>query len=200
MSETLAVVLTVAVGLIAITQVGLLLVAVSAIRRLDAEMGTLSGAVLATLHRVEQTAAEVGELTADVRDTVGHARQAVAHVGAVVGAGRSLVEGALGSALLRRLGLGTGRVGGATAAGVTQAVISAGVAIWRALRARRVASPVAGADAAATNGAVPAGPPAASAPERAPLRAGRARRLASREVSVPVPGTPPVGGGPGVGA
>ena len=193
-------VLTVAVGLIAVAQIGLLLVAVSAIRRLDAEMGALSGALLAALQRVEQTAKEVGELTADVRETVGNARQAVAHVGAVMGAGRSLVEGALGSALLRRLGLGTGRMGGAAAAGVTQAVIAATVAVWKALRARRAVSPPAGVDAAAANGAVPVGVPPA-APARAPLRAGRARRLATREVSLPGPDVPPMsGGGPSVGA
>ena len=199
MPATLAWVLTVAVGLIAIAQVGILVVAVSAIRRLDAEVGALSGAMLAALQRVEQTAAEVGDLTADMRETVGHARQAVAHVGAVVGVGRSLVEGALGSAILGRFGLGRTRAGGAAAAGAAQAVISAAVAVWKAVRARRAASPGRTASEAAptarfTDTAVP---------PRKPLRAGRARRVASREVSlegpeVPVP--PVSSGGPGVGA
>lgn len=200
MSETLAVILTVAVGLIAVVQVGLIVIALWAIRRAQVEMAALSNALLTAVQQVEQTAAEVGELTADVRETIGHARQAVANVGAVVGAGRSLIEGALGSALLRRFGLGRGRLGGAAAAGVTQALISAAVAVYKAVQARRAGPPTQAAAGAPAGGRAAAPAPGSQA-QRTPLRAGWARRIASREVSMQVPPLPPVvGGGPGIGA
>jgi hypothetical protein len=148
----LAVILTVAVAVLAAVQCVLLAVVLLGLRRLEGE-------VSATLRRVEQAAGEVGALAADLRATVGQARRTAEHIGVLAGAGRRVVEGALGAALLRRLLPAAAQRGDGLASVLAELGGQAVAAAWRAMLARRRSQAQAPRPTATVRPAVRAGQP-----------------------------------------
>lgn len=165
MASGWAALLTLSVGLLALAQVGVLIVATIAARRLLSELRTVRAEVAASLTALDATVTEVGALAAEARETLDGARRTVRQVGAVLGAGRSLVEGALGAALWRRLLGGSGGVG-ASGSSAVRVAVDAGMAVMRLVMERR-----------AQRRAQAASAEPEPAPSRPALRAGAARRI-----------------------
>ena len=132
-------VLVTAVVAIAVVQIGFLVLAIVVGGRLLRELAGLSAVTNDTLVRV-------GALAEEATGGIQQARAAASRASALLGSGRSLLEGALGATVLRRLlsrrggergggGLGLGALG--TAGTVAEAAI----ALWRALSGLRRRSP-----------------------------------------------------------
>jgi len=139
MGETAGTVLVVAVVVIAVAQICISVLAFVAGRRLLAELVPLLTALTEATAHLQEAADHIGALAEHTGATVVQARRAAAQVGAIAGAGRSLVEGALGAAILRRLApgaLGGTAAGGASAAAVKTA-IELVMGLYQTLAARR---------------------------------------------------------------
>ena len=136
--------LSIAVALMALVQLAWLIVGAMVARRLIGEMAALRATATEAAGKVQQLAERLESLTADASGAIAQARAAAEQLGAVAGAGRSLVESALGKALWRKLAasprlariLGGGTVLSPSTVG-SAAKLALGV--WRAVAARRKA-------------------------------------------------------------
>ncbi len=190
MNGTAGSVLVVAVTLIAVAQIGLFLYVLATGRRLFAKLIPLLEAVTEASRHLQETLDRVGALAEQTGDTVEQARRAARHVGAIAGAGRSLVESALGRAIVRRI---LPSALGATAPVGTSPVLRMGVDValglyqaWIARKARqkeRDAAPaglLGGAQAMAQTSAAGAPAGAESGHNPSGIRLGTIRRLDNR--------------------
>lgn len=194
MGATTAVVLTVAVVAIAIVQLGLLVAGLIAGRRLLAQLVPLLAALTEAVAHLQAATDRIGDLAGQTGETVAAARQAAARVGAIAGSGRSLIEGALGAALLRRVLPGAGAAASGSGAAV-KAGFDLALHVYRAVAAHRAArhgatgpppGSVAGAAALAGGGVAAA---KTEAPTRRGLRTGTIRRLPVPEGGRDAPAT-----------
>ena len=133
MPSNTADILTVAVAVIALSQFALVLVLLSALRRLRGELSPLLAALGETNLRLQEALERITALAEQTGDTVEQARRAAAHVGAVAGAGRAILESAVVQALLGRLG--GGAAGGTASLVRTAATLAAG--LYQGYRRRR---------------------------------------------------------------
>jgi hypothetical protein len=176
-------ILVTAVVAIAVVQIGLLVLAIVVGGRLLRELAGLSAVTNDTLVRV-------GALAEEATGGIQQARAAASRVGALLGSGRSLLEGALGATVLRRLlsrrggerGAGGGGLG-LGALGTAGTVAEAAIALWRALSGLRRRSP--SEEPAAANDAPP--------PPQSGLGTGPVRQISRR--SAPLGADTPRRGG-----
>ena len=134
--------LSIAVALMALIQLGWLIVGAVVARRLIAEMAALRATATEAAGKVQRLTERLESLATDASSAVAQARAAAEQLGAVAGAGRSLVQSALGKALWRKLAasprlariLGEGTVLSPSTVG-SAAKLAMGV--WRAVAARR---------------------------------------------------------------
>lgn len=131
MAGTTGTLLLVAVAVIALVQVGLLIAALVAGRRLLRELVPLLSALTEAVGHLQTTVDQVGTLVQDTDATVQQARRTAAQVGAIAGAGRSLLEGAIGSAIARRIVPGVAAAG--VASGGTLSAVRTGIQVATAL-------------------------------------------------------------------
>ncbi len=171
--------LSIAVALMALIQLAWLIVGAIVARRLMGEMTALRTAAAEASAKVQQLTERLESLAADAGGAVAQARAAAEQLGAVAGAGRRLVESALGKALWRKLASNPrlARVLGGSGALSPTTVASAAklaVGVWRAVAARRKAR----------RGARPE-PTPGSAAARPVLRTGPVRRADAPPAATP---------------
>ena len=179
-------VLVVAVVAIAVAQIGLVIVALVVGRRLLAQLVPLLAALTEATAHLQEATDRFGALAEQANETIGAGHHALAQVGAFVGAGRSLIERAVGAALLRRLlpaGLGgvAAAAGGAGTVAAVKTGIDLAIGAWRAVAAHRARRRAEGGPPTGTRAGAAAlaqtAATAGAAAVRPRLRAGNVRRL-----------------------